>query len=124
MCSADFSHNDYFKIFIKTKSKKRLEMIVRFASDRMFNRPMDRVSLKNLPKTLEVYIPKAIYFGGIEVPKDYHGPIETFYCENGGIEALVDYIEDVKSFYCEHGNVEKGIELVIDDIISICNAIC
>ena len=70
----------------------------------MFNRPIDGVSAENLPRTLEVYIPKARKFRGIE--------------------AFEDYLDDVKSFYCEHGDVEEGIEPVINDIINICEAIC
>jgi hypothetical protein len=99
----DFSWMTSFKLYI-TSQRGDLEMSIKFDSDRMFNRPMDGVGLENLPKTLEVYIPKARNFSKIE--------------------ALEDYFDDVKSFYCEDGDVEKGIQSVINDIINICNAIC
>jgi hypothetical protein len=123
-CASYLSSKDYFKILIKTYSKEILEIIVRFPSHRIFNRPIDGVSLENLPKTLEVEIPNAIYFGGIEVPKDYDGDIKSFYRKNKGMEELIDYIDDVQSFYCKNGDVEKGIEPFIYDLIAICDAIC
>lgn len=100
---SDFSWMKSFKLFITTPSGN-LEISISFSTDRMFNRPIDGVSAENLPRTLEVYIPKARKFRGIE--------------------AFEDYLDDVKSFYCEHGDVEEGIEPVINDIINICEAIC
>jgi hypothetical protein len=99
----DFSSMKSFKLYITTPLGD-LEISITFSSDRMFNRQIDRVGLGNLPKTLEVYIPKARNFSKIK--------------------AFEDYLDDVKSFYCEDGDVEKGIHSVINDIINICNAIC
>ena len=99
----DIDDLDEFELFIKTKYGQCLTMNVTFSFDRTLNRPMGGASEKNLPKTLEVFIPKAIYFSLIKLLEDYI---------NG------------KSFYCEDGDVKKGIEPFIDDIISICNHIC